>query len=169
MGLTRGKIVIIAIFAGVAAALAGLVGFTGLEQEELSPKITVNLAEVTMKSIDRDDPTLMTVEVAFSILNESKQTLAVSKIDYDLYANENLLGRGNLSLEDIPLTGRAPLYSGSTTTIPSEMKLRKSAENAEMWDKLNTGMTEDVTWRADGTAQIESAFSIIDVDFDSKL
>lgn len=169
MGLTRGKIIIAAIFVGIAIALASLVGFTNLQQKEISPKISVSLENVKMKSIDRNDPTLMIVQVDFSVLNETAQTLVIAKIDYDLYANESLIGRGNVSLEDTPLTGRAPLFSGSPTTIPSEMKIRKSTETMEVWDKLTSGMTEGIKWRTEGAAQIESAFSIIDVNFNSTL
>ncbi|MEM2760896.1 MAG: hypothetical protein QXW73_08945, partial [Nitrososphaerales archaeon] len=102
MALTRGKIVIAAIFVGVAAAFFGLYYSYSLQPPDVSSKINVILANVQMKNIDRDDPTLMIVRVDFGIFNGSEQTLAVSKIDYELYANEALLGRGSLSLEDIP-------------------------------------------------------------------
>ncbi len=169
MRLTRGKIVITAIFVGIAAALAGLVGFTNLEQEEIGPQMAVTLAGVKMKHIDKENPTLMIVQVDFAIFNDTKQTLTISKIDYDMHANERLIGRGLLSLEDAPLTGRAPLFPGTSTTLPSEMQLRQSPEIMDVWDKLNNGNIEDITWRANGVAQIESAFSIIEIAFNSTL
>jgi len=169
MRLTRGKIVIIAIFVGFAAALAGLVGFTNLEQEEIAPLVDVALADVKMKGIDKENPTLMIVRVDFTIFNETKQVLTIAKIDYDIYANEQFVGRGLLSLEDAPLTGRAPLFSGTPTTLPSEMQLRQSPEIMHVWDKLKDENTGDIKWRADGIAHIETAFSIIEKEFDSTL
>jgi hypothetical protein len=161
--------VIIAIFVGFAAALAGLVGFTNLEQEEIGPLVDVALADVRMKGIDKENPTLMIVRVDFTIFNETKQTLTIAKIDYDMYANEQFIGRGILSLEDAPLTGRAPLFPGTPTTLPSEMQLRQSPEVMHVWDELKDGNTDDIKWRADGVAQIETAFSIIEKEFDSTL
>jgi len=169
MRLTRGKVVIIAIFVGVAAIFAGLITFTGLEEREIAPNITVTLEDVKMKRIDRDNPDLMFLQVDLSISSRHHQTLVLSKIDYEMYANERQVGRGSLSLEDIPLTGRAPLFPGSSTTLPSEMQLRKSPEVMEIWEKLSNNDTEDVTWRAEGVAQIESAISIADVNFNSTL
>jgi LEA14-like dessication related protein len=169
MGLTRGKVIIIAIFVAVALAFAGLIAFESLEREDITPNITVTLAAVKMKQIDVENPDLMFVQVDFSILNRTNQTLALAKIDYDMYANERMIGRGGLSLEDTPLTGRAPLFSGSSTTLPSNMQLRKSPEVLDLWDKLLNGDTSGITWRAQGVAQIESAFSIAEVEFNSTL
>ncbi|MFQ5940485.1 MAG: hypothetical protein ACE5KA_02145 [Nitrososphaerales archaeon] len=169
MRLTRGKVIIIAIFVAIVASLVGLVGFTNLEQDIISPDITVTLENVKMKKIDNNNPDLMFVQVDVAILNEAEQTLAVSQIDYDMYANETLIGRGSLSLQDIPLTGRAPLFPGSVTTLPTEMQLRKSEDIVEVWDKLFNNDTQDITWQAEGVAQIETAFTIIEKDFESSL
>lgn len=169
MWLTRGKIVIMIIFVGITAALAGLVELTNWEGEAIRPKITVTFENIMMKKIDNDNPDLMILQVDFTILNETEQTLVVSRIAHDVYANENFIGRGNLSLADIPLTGRAPLFPGSITTLPSEMNLRKSADVMEIWDKLFNNDTEGIIWRTEGVAQIESAFSIIEVEFNSTL
>ena len=169
MRLTRGKIVIIPIFVAIAATLAGLVAFIEWEGEAIDPNFSVTLENVKMKKIDDDNPDLMIVQADLSVFNETERVLTVSRIGYDLYANEILVGRGSLSFEDIPLSGRAPLFSGSSTTFPSEVQLRKSPEVMEIWNKLSNNDTEDVTWHAEGVAQIETAFSIIEKDFNSTL
>ncbi len=169
MRLTLGKIVIIPIFVAIAATLAGLVAFTEWEGEAIDLSFSVTLENVKMKKIDDDNPDLMIVQADLSVFNETERILTVSRISYDLYANEILVGRGSLSFADIPLSGRAPLFSGSSTTFPSEMQLRKSPEVMEIWDKLSNNDTVDITWRAEGVAQIETAFSIIEKDFNSTL
>ncbi|MEE8132404.1 MAG: hypothetical protein V3T40_02390 [Nitrososphaerales archaeon] len=169
MRLTRGKVIIIAIFVGIALTFVGLIAFERLEGEYIRPNITVTMETVKMKGININNPDLMIVLVEFAILNETEQTLVVSKIDYDMYANESLVGRGNLSFLDIPLTGRAPLFPNSSTILPSEMQLRKSPEVIETWEKLVNDDTEDITWHTKGVAQIESAFSIIEIDINSTL
>ena len=169
MRLTRGKVIIIAIFVGIAMTFVGLIVFERLEGEDIRPNITVTMETVKMKGININNPDLMIVLVEFAILNETEQTLVVSKIDYDMYANESLVGRGNLSLLDIPLTGRAPLFPNSSTILSSEMQLRKSPEVIETWEKLVNDDTEDITWHTKGVAQIESAFSIIEIDINSTL
>jgi len=169
MKLTRGKIVIIPIFVIIFVGLVSLVAFTEWEEAEIDPNVGVILENVKMKKIDDDNPDRMIVRVDLAVFNNTERILAISRIGYDLYANEILVGRGSLSFADIPLSGRAPIFSGSSTTLPSEMQLPKSPEVMEIWSKLLNNDTEDVTWRADGVVQIETAFSIIEKDFNSSL
>lgn len=169
MRLTRGKAIIIAIFVTVGLTFLGLYLFEQTETGEVSPEVEVMLENVKMKRIDVENPDLMIVQVDLAIFNNTTQTLALSRIGYDLYANEQFIGKGNLSLEDIPLTGRAPLFPGSSTMFSTDMQFRKSPDLEEIWDKLRNDNTEGITWRAEGVAQVETAFSIIEKDFETTL
>ena len=169
MILTRGKIIIIAIFVAIVAGLVGMIQFTNLETTTLGEKIEVSLADVSVKEFNQEE-NRMTIEVDFVVFNKSKQTLTISKIDYDLYANEKFLGTGLYSLENAPLVGRAPLFSGSNTTLPANFDLKYSDNIKDVWNLLSTNTENDsIAWRVKGVAEIESAFSIIPVPFESSI
>ncbi|MGH9879034.1 MAG: hypothetical protein ACRD5H_15500, partial [Nitrososphaerales archaeon] len=86
MILSRGKIVVIAIFVAIVAGLAGLIAFTNQETKEVEGKIGVVLENVKMKSVD-EQTKVMTLQVDFAITNNHDRTLTISKIDYELFAN----------------------------------------------------------------------------------
>ena len=65
MILTRGKIIIIAIFVAIAAGLVGLVAFTGIETQSIGGKVNVVLENVKMKSLDEQN-NVMTIQVDFT-------------------------------------------------------------------------------------------------------
>lgn len=169
MILTRGKIIIIAIFVAIVVGLVGMIEFTNLETERFAPQIEVSLADVSLKEFDKEK-NRMTIEVDFVIFNKAKQTLTISKIDYDLYANEKLLGPGIYSLENAPLVGRAPLFPDSGTTLPATFNLKYSDNIKDVWNLLATNTENNsIAWRVKGVAEIESAFSIIPVSFESSI
>ena len=169
MILTRGKIVIIVIFIGIAASLAGLFAFTNVERGTLERQIDAKLENAKMKAID-EQANIMTLQVDFLITNKADKTLTISKIDYELFANEKRLGLGFYSGESIPLSGRPALFSNTNTTIPSEFRLHYSDNVKDVWNLLaKSGESGTISWKVKGTAQIESAFSIADVPFESSL
>jgi len=169
MILTRGKIIIIAIFIAIVAGLVGLVAFTNVETGTLEGKVDVKLGNVKMKALDQEK-NVMTIQVDFAVSNKADKTLTISKIDYELFANEKSLGNGFLSLESAPMVGRPPLFPDTSTTIPSDFRLNYSDNVSDVWNLLATSAENDsISWRVKGTAEIESAFSIIPVTFESSL
>ena len=167
MILTRGKIIIIAIFVGIVAGLAGLVAFTSIETEVIAEQVNVMLGNVKMKSLDEQN-NIMTIQVDFAVTNNADQTLTISKIDYELFANEKSLGPGFLSYESSPLVGRPPLFPDTNTTLPSDFRLKFSSDVSDVWNLLATSAENDnISWRVKGTAEIESALDFIPVEFDS--
>ncbi len=168
MILTRGKIVIIAISIGIVASLAGLVAFTNQEATTIGPQIGVKLEKVKMKALD-EQTNAMTLEVDLAVTNNAAKTLTISKMDYELFANEKSLGQGYFSAETVPLSGRPPLFPSTSTTLPSDFRLKYSDSVKDVWNSLKSGGTANISWRANGTAEIESALSIVDVPFESKL
>ncbi|HEX6670995.1 MAG TPA: hypothetical protein VF084_02095, partial [Nitrososphaeraceae archaeon] len=57
--------------------------------------------------------------LSFDVSNPSEKTATTSKIEYDLLGDDELLGHGILSYEDIPLNGRPQFSPGQTTTLKS--------------------------------------------------
>jgi LEA14-like dessication related protein len=167
--LSRGKIVIIAIFVAIVAGLAGLITFTGQATKEVEGKVAVTLENVKMKSLD-EQTKVMTLQVDFNVTNNADMTLTISKIDYELFANEKSLGQGFLSYESAPLVGRPPLFSDASTTLPSDFKLNYSEEVSDVWNLLAASPENDsISWKAKGTAEIESALDFIPIEFESSI
>jgi len=167
--LSRGKIIVIVIFVGIVAALAGLVAITGLETEDIGGKIDVVLESVKFKSLDEQN-NIMMIQVDFTVTNYADRTLTISKIDYELFANDESLGLGYLSYESAPLVGRPPLFPDTSTPIPSDFKLNYSEDVSAVWDLLLADPENaSISWRIKGTAEIESALSIIPIEFESSI
>ncbi len=169
MILSRGKIVVIAIFLAIVAGLVGLIAFTNQETKEVEGKIGVVLENVKMKSID-EQTKVMTLQVDFAITNNHDRTLTISKIDYELFGNGKSLGKGFLSYESAPLVGRPPLFPDTSTTLPSDFRLNYSEDVSDVWNLLATSPENDsIAWKAKGTAEIESALDFIPVEFESSI
>jgi len=169
MILTRGKIIIVAIFIAIVAGLAGLIAFTNVETTQLEEQIDVKLENVKMKALDQQK-NVMTIRVDFAVFNKSERTLTISKIDYELFANDKSLGNGFMSLETVPMVGRPSLFSNTSTTIPSDFQLKYSDDVSDIWNSLAASEeNSSISWRVKGMAEIESAFSIIPVLFESSL
>jgi hypothetical protein len=111
------------------------------------------------------------IKVTFKIHNGDVKTLSTSKIEYAVNANNTHLGNGILSYEDIPPNGRPQLYPNSPTTVQSTFLLSRSSSNSELFDKIrsNNFVANSTEWNVNGTAQIDSAFTIYPVEFSSKL
>lgn len=169
MILSRGKIVVIAIFVAIVAGLVGLIAFTGLETQQVEGKIGVVLENVKMKSVDEQNK-VMTLQVDFSITNNHDRTLTISKIDYELFANEKSIGKGFLSYESAPLVGRPPLFPDTSTTLPSDFRLNYSEDVSDVWNLLVASPENDsISWNVKGTAEIESHLDFIPVEFESSI
>ena len=111
------------------------------------------------------------LKVTFKIHNGDVKTLSTSKIEYTVNANNTHLGNGVLSYEDIPPNGRPQLYPNSPTTVQSTILLSRSSSNSELFDKIHSDnfVANSTEWNVNGTAQIDSAFTIYPVEFNSKL
>jgi hypothetical protein len=109
--------------------------------------------------------------VTFEIVNKDVKALSTSKIEYSVSANNTNLGNGLLSYEYIPPNGRPQLYPNSPTTLQSTFLLGRTSSNSEFFDKINNPnfVTNFTEWDVNGTAQIDSAFTIYPVEFSSSL
>ena len=169
MILSRGKIVVIAIFVAIVVGLVGLIAFTGLETKEVEGKVGIMLENVKMRSID-EQTKVMTLEVDFVVTNNADRTLTISKIDYELFANEKSLGLGFLSYESAPMVGRPPIFPAASTTLPSDFRLNYSEDVSDVWNLLAESPENDsVSWKVTGTAELESALDFIPIQFESSI
>jgi LEA14-like dessication related protein len=132
--------------------------------------VTIGIQNIAIENTNTVNNTIP-LTVTFKIDNQDNKVLSTSKIDYTIYANNTSLGNGLLSYEDIPLNGKPQLYPNSPTTLESTFVLDRTASNSELFDKIHDDkfMTNSTEWKVNGTAQIDSAFTIYPIDFSGNL
>jgi LEA14-like dessication related protein len=132
--------------------------------------VTIGIQNIAIENTNTVNNTIP-LTVTFKIDNQDNKVLSTSKIDYTIYANNTSLGNGLLSYEDIPLNGKPQLYPHSPTTLESTFVLDRTESNSELFDKIHDDkfMTNSTEWKVNGTAQIDSAFTIYPIDFSGNL
>ena len=134
------------------------------------PDVTVSLESIAIENTSNINNTIP-LRVTFELLNKDVKALSTSKIEYAVNANNTHLGNGILSYEDIPPNGRPQVYPNSPTTLQSIFLLSRTSSNSELFDKINNDkfVANLTRWNVNGTAQIDSAFTIYPVTFNSDL
>ena len=132
--------------------------------------VTIGIQNIAIENTNTVNNTIP-LKVTFKINNQDNKVLSTSKIDYTIYANNTSLGNGLLSYEDIPPNGRPQLYPHSPTTLESTFVLDRTASSSALFDKIHEDkfMTNSTEWKVNGTAQIDSAFTIYPIDFRGNL
>ncbi len=132
--------------------------------------VTIGIQNIAIENTNTVNNSIP-LKVTFKINNQDAKVLSTSKIDYTIYANNTSLGNGLLSYEDIPPNGRPQLYPHSPTTLESTFVLDRTASNSALFDKIHDDkfMTNSTEWKVNGTAQIDSAFTIYPIDFSGNL
>ena len=132
--------------------------------------VTIGTQNITIENTNTVNNTIP-LKVTFKINNQGDKVLSTSKVDYTIYANNTSLGNGLLSYEDIPPNGRPQLYPHSPTTLESTFVLDRTASSSALFDKIQDDkfMTNSTEWKVNGTAQIDSAFTIYPIDFRGNL
>lgn len=132
--------------------------------------VTVSVKNIAVENTSNVNNTIP-LTVTFEILNNDVKALSTSKIEYSVIANSTELGNGLLSYEDIPPNGRPQLYPNSPTTLQSTFLLSRTSSNSELFDKINNAqfIANFTEWNINGTAQIDSAFTIYPIAFSSNL
>lgn len=129
-----------------------------LEQSEIE-LISVNVAEID--SIENR----MYLEVVFGITNYGERTVTVPEIGFQLFANEKLLGSSSYSVSDIPLNGRALMLSGMQVPLVGEITINQTDDIKDIYEAIAAG--ESLDYRVTGQYTIETAWQVIDIEFDS--
>ena len=132
----------------------------------------VNAIDFKLSSVDitnlSNNTNNIELLLRFDVSNPSEKTATTSKVEYDLFGNNEFLGHGVLSYEDIPLNGRPQFSPGQTTTLKSPIVLQPSDTNIDIIEKLINNQSDsinDIRWNVKGSSQIESAFVIVQKDF----
>ena len=130
-------------------------------------KVNFTLTGVTVQTDPTNDQNLI-VKTTFNIRNDNDLTLTTSKIDYELFANGTSIGSSSISYEDVPVNGRPALFANSTIPISDSMTVKYSDANASQFKALQNNST-NISWRVQGSADIESGTTLVTKEFTSTL
>jgi LEA14-like dessication related protein len=168
MFLSRRRIILVVAIAAITIAIILLPLILATVSAPDINSITIELSKVEVADIANDKT--IPLNLFFNIHNPTDKAMTTSKIDYNLIADGKPLGQGFLSYEDIPLNGRPQLSPGLTTTLKSTLELNQSNLNSNIFRVIkNAQATEQINWKVEGVAQIESAFSFSPKQFSDEL
>jgi LEA14-like dessication related protein len=168
MFLSRRRIILVVAIAAITIAIILLPLILATLSAPDINSITIELSKVEVADIANDKT--IPLNLFFNIHNPTDKAMTTSKIDYNLIADGEPLGQGFLSYEDIPLNGRPQLSPGLTTTLKSTLELNQSNLNSNIFRVIkNAQATEQINWKVEGVAQIESAFSFSPKQFSDEL
>jgi LEA14-like dessication related protein len=158
----KGRIVIIACFAGLGAMMLFFYLYANSYQSQLD-KVTISLESIKVLKENKLDKRA-NVDVRFNLQNPTSLVLTISTIDYQLFANGNNIGEGHFSTEDIPEAGRPALFANSNLTLPDTFQLVDNEKIAKEYSAIMSN--QPVKYEAKGQVVIQSFLTAITKDFD---
>ena len=150
---------------GLFAFMGAIVYYSTLDFPELE-KSELELLSVDVVEIDSIDNRI-TLNIIFGITNFGERTVTVPEISYELFANGRSLGSSSYSVSDIPMTGRALLISGMQVVLESKMTINLTDDIKHVYKSIANG--ESVGYRVNGQYTIETAWQVLDIQFDSSI
>ena len=145
--------------------MVGFIGFfvyyAGLDRPEIET-VEIEIQKVELLDVNSIESRIK-LKVTFLVTNPSEQTYTVPVISYNLFANGKQIGKGTHNTLDIPMTGRATFYSDTAIGLSDFLEIKSSPEIADEYNAIVSG--EDVEFSADGVLTVETAWSFIEIDF----
>ena len=150
---------------GLFAFMGAIVYYSTLDFPELE-KSELDLLSVDVVEIDSIE-NRMFLKIIFGITNHGERTVTVPEISFELFANGQSLGSSSYSISDIPMTGRVLLTSGLQVTVPGEITINLTDDNKDIYEAIAAG--ESLDYRVTGQYTIETAWQLLDLQFDSSI
>ena len=147
------------------AFMGGIVYYSTLDFPELE-KSEIELLSVDVVEIDSIDNRI-TLNIIFGITNHGERTVTVPQIGFELFANGKSLGSSSYDVSDIPLNGRALMLSGMQVPLVAEITVNLTDDIKDVYEAIAAG--ESLDYRVTGQYRIETAWQVIDVQFDSSI
>ena len=160
--ISKGRLVILACFAGLGAMMLFFYLYANSFQSDLD-KVTIHVDSVNVLDENKLNKHAH-LDIRFNLQNPSSLTLTVSTINYELFANGNSLGDGNLSTEDIPEAGRPILFANNNATLPNTFELVYNDNIAKEYSAITSH--QPVKYEIKGQVTIQSFLTEITKDFD---
>ena len=150
---------------GLFAFLGGIVYYSTIDFPELE-KSELELLSVDVIEIDSIQ-NRMFLDVVFGITNHGERTVTVPQIGFELFANGKSLGSSSYDVSDIPMNGRALLLSGMQVPLVGEITINLTDDIKDIYEAIAAG--ESLDYRVIGQYTIETAWQVIDIQFDSSI
>ncbi|MFZ8907333.1 MAG: hypothetical protein ACO2Y5_01145 [Nitrosopumilaceae archaeon] len=147
------------------ALMGAIIWYASLDNPELE-QVEIQLTNVEVLSVNKVENTVK-LTVTYLVKNPSETTFTVSLISYQLYGDGELLGSGQYSTGDIAMPGRAIFNSGAEIPLKNTFELNKSEVSNEIYQAVLDGNIS--SFRADGVITTESAWSLIEKEFESSI
>ena len=158
-----GRIILVVAILALLGMMGGGVYYASLDNPQLE-QATIELSEVELRDVNTIE-NRATMIVTFSVTNPSDLTFTIPLIAYQLYGDGVSLGSASYSTEDVAMPGRAAFYPGTEIPLDSKFSFVLTDVNETVYEKIVTG--QSVQYSATGMITVESAWSIVDMNFDS--
>ena len=165
MFIKPSKIIVYAAIGAMFAFMGGIVYYSTYDIPELE-KSELELLSVNVTEINSIENRLY-LEVIFGITNYGERTVTVPQIGFELFANGKSLGSSSYDVSDIPLNGRALMLSGMQVPLVGEITVNQTDDVKNIYEAIAAG--ESLDYRVIGQYTIETAWQVIDVQFDSSI
>jgi len=159
------KIIVYIAIGAMFAFMGGIVWYSTYDIPELE-KSELELLSVNVIEIDSIQ-NRMYVDVVFGITNHGTRTVTVPEISFQLFADGKSLGSSSYSVSDIPLNGRALMLSGMQVPLVGEITVNLTDDKKDVYEAIAAG--ESLDYMVTGQYRIETAWQVIDVQFDSSI
>ena len=150
-----GRSILVVAIVALLGLMGGIVYYASLDNDDLS-MATIELESVELTDVNSDE----------SRANPGEVTVTVPVITYQLYADGSEVGQGTYSTEDVAMPGRAAFYPDAEIPLKNKLTIVMSDMNKTVYDKIISGQT--IQYSATGMMTVESAWSIVELDFDTR-
>ena len=158
-----GRPILFLAIIGLLAMMGGIVYYASLDNDDLS-MATIELGEVELIDVNSIENRAI-LKVTFLVANPGDVTVTVPVISYQLYADGSEIGSGAYSTEDVAMPGRAAFYPDAEIPLKNKMTIVMSEMSETVYNKIVSGQI--VQYSATGQMTVESAWSIVELDFDT--
>jgi LEA14-like dessication related protein len=161
----QSKFLVYAAIAGMLGLLGAVIWYASLDNPDLE-QVEIELTNVELISVNKVENSAK-LQITFLVKNPSEKTFTVPLIAYQLYADGVLLGSGQYSTADIAMPGRAIFNSGAEIPLQNIFDVKGSEIENEIYQSIIDDKV--VSFKVDGVITAESAWSLIEKEFESSI
>ena len=158
-----GRIILVVAILALLGMMGGGVYYASLDNPKLEQAV-VELAGVELRDVNTIE-NRATMTVTFLVTNPSDLTFTIPLIAYELYGDGISLGSASYSTQDVAMPGRAAFYPGTEIPLDSKLSFVLTDVNEAVYEKIVTG--QSVEYSTKGMVTVESAWSIVEMNFDT--